>query len=179
MAPARERGAVRPLLHAALALALAGLQAALLRHLGGGAFTLFLPVVLLVHLALTAPLVDGALAAAGIGFVLDVAGGGTKGLITALAVATFLAVRLIRRGVEVRGWAPFAALSGLAAFGLLASAVAVNRSVASPELWPPWALLPRIALAALLTALLSPLMLWGLRRLDGLLGEQPSDLASS
>lgn len=168
---------MRPVLHAAVALALAGLQAALLHHLGGGAFTLCLPVVLVVHLALTTELVDGALAAAGVGFVLDVAGGGTKGLLTALAVVAYLAVRLIRQGVEVRGWASRAAVSGLAAFALSAGAVAITRSVAAPELRPSWALLPRIALGALLTALASPLLLWGLRRLDGLLGEQASELA--
>jgi rod shape-determining protein MreD len=164
-------------LHAALALVLVGLQAALLRHLGGGAFTLGLPVILLIHLALTTELVDGAVAAAAVGYVLDVASGGTKGLLTSLAVATFLAVRLIRVGVEVRGWAGFAALCGLAALGLSAAAVAITRSVAPPELRPGWALLPRMALAALLTALASPLLLWGLRRLDAALGEQASDLA--
>jgi hypothetical protein len=167
---------VKPLLHAALALALAALQAALLRHVGGGAFTLFLPVVLLVHLALTADLVDGAVAAAAVGYVLDVASGGTKGLLTSLAVATFLTVRAIRIGVEVRGWAPSAALCGLAAFGLTAGALAISRSAAPPELRPSWELLPRVALAALLTALVSPLLLWGLRQLDAALGEQPSEL---
>jgi hypothetical protein len=168
---------MRPVLHAVLALALVGVQAALLRHVGGGAFTLFLPVVLLVHLALTAELVEGAVAAAAVGYVIDVASGGTKGLLTSLAVATFLAVRGIRAGVEVRGWAAFAALCGLASFGLSAVAVALTRSAAPPELRPAWELLPRAALAALLTALVSPLLLRGLRRLDAALGEQASELA--
>jgi hypothetical protein len=168
---------LRPLLHAALALVLVGAQAALLRHVGGGAFTLCLPVALLVHLSLTAELVEGAVAAAAVGYVLDLAGGGTKGLLTSLAVATFLAVRIVRLAVEVRGWAGFAALCGLATFGLSAVAVAVTRSVAPLQLRPSWSLLPRIALAALLTGLLAPLLLWGLRRLDQLLGEAASDLA--
>jgi hypothetical protein len=168
---------MRPLLHAALALVLVGLQAALLSHVGGGAFTLCLPVVLLIHLALTAPLAEGSVAAAAIGYVLDVASGGTKGLLTSLAVATFLGVRLIRLAVEVRGWAGFAGLCGLASLAFSAGAVAVCRSIAPVELRPSWHLLPRIALAALLTALASPLLLWGLRRLDALLGEQASDLA--
>jgi len=167
---------MRPLLHTAVALVLAGLQAALLRHLGGGAFTLCLPVVLLVHLALTAGLVDGALAAAGVGFVLDIAGGGTKGLLTGLGVATFLAIRVIRQGVEVRGVASFTALSGLAAFGLSAAAVAITRAAAPLELRPSWELLPRMGLAALLTALASPFLLWGLVRLDGLFREQTPEL---
>jgi len=168
---------VKPLLHAALALALVGLQSALLRHVGGGAFTLCLPVALLVHLSLTVELVEGAVAAAAVGYVLDVASGGTKGLLTSLAVATFLAVRIIRLAVDVRGRAGFAALCGLAAFGLSAGAVALSRSVTPPELRPVWSLVPRIALAALLTGLLAPLLLWGLRRLDGLFGERASDLA--
>jgi hypothetical protein len=168
---------MRPVIHAVLALVLAGLQAALLAHLGGGAFTLYLPVVLLVHLALTTDLIDGTVAAASVGYVLDVTGGGTKGLLTSLAVATFLAVRVIRMAVEVRGWAPFAALCGLAAFGLSAGAVSITRSVAPSELRPPWELLSRVALASLLTALLSPLLLRGLRRLDAALGERASDLA--
>jgi rod shape-determining protein MreD len=168
---------VRPLLHALLALALSGVQAALLRHVGGGAFTLCLPVVLLVHLALTTELVDGAVAAFAVGYVLDVAGGGTKGLLTSLAVATFLAVRAIRVGVEVRGWAPFAALCGLSTFGLSAGAVAISRSVSPEALRPSWELLPRVALAALLTGLVSPLLLLGLRRLDAAFGERPSELA--
>jgi len=167
---------VRSLLHAALALALVGVQAALLCHLGGGAFTLCLPAALLVHLALTAEMVEGTVAAAAVGYVLDVASGGTKGLLTSLSVAAFLGVRLIRLAVEVRGWAGFAALCGLVVLGLSSSAVALTRSVAPSELRPAWSLLPRIALAALLTALVAPLLLWGLRRLDGLLGEEASDL---
>ncbi len=168
---------MKPAIHAVLALALASLQAALLSHVGGGAFTLCLPVVLLVHLALTAELVEGSVAAAAVGYVLDVAGGGTKGLLTSLAVATFLAVRVIRMAVEVRGWAPFAALSGLAAFGLTTGSLAISRSVSPVQLRPSWELLPRVALAALLTALVAPLLLWGLRRLDAALGEQASEFA--
>ena len=59
------------------------------------------------------------------GFVLDVAGGGTRGLLTSTAVATFLAVRVIRVAVEVRGLASFGALTGVAAFALSAGAVAL------------------------------------------------------
>jgi hypothetical protein len=169
---------VRPLLHAVVALALTGLQAALLRQVGGGAFTLFLPVALLVHLAITAELVDGAVAAAAVGYVLDVSSGGTKGLLTSLAVATFLGIRVIRVGVEVRGWAGFAALCGLAAFGLSAGALALTRTVAPVELRPSWELLPRVALGAALTMLLAPLLRWGLRRLDGLFSERAPELRS-
>jgi hypothetical protein len=168
---------VKALLHTALALLLAGLQAALLHHLGGGAFTLCLPAALLVHLALTTELVEGAVAAAAGGYVLDVAGGGTRGLLTSTAVATFLAVRVIRVAVEVRGLASFGALTGVAAFALSAGAVALARLASPAEVQPSWALLPRVALAALLTGLVAPLLLLGLRRLDALFGERPSELA--
>ncbi len=167
---------MRPLLLAVVALVLTGLQAALLRQLGGGAFTLFLPVALLVHLAINSELVEGAVAAAAVGYVLDVSGGGTKGLLTALAVATFLGIRVIRVGVEVRGWAGFAALCGLSAFGLSTAALALTRAVAPLELRPSWELLPRIALGAFLTMLVAPLLGWGLRRLDGLFVERASEL---
>jgi len=169
---------VRPLLHALVALALTGLQAALLRQVGGGAFTLFLPVALLVHLAITAELVDGAVAAAAVGYVLDVSSGGTKGLLTSLAVATYLGIRVIRVAVEVRGWAGFAALCGFSALGLSAGALALTRAVAPLQLRPSWELLPRIALGALLTTLVAPLLRWGLRRLDGLFRERASELRS-
>jgi hypothetical protein len=93
-----------------------------------------------------------------------------------MAVSTFLAVRIIRVGLEVRGWASFAAICGVAGFGLSTGALALARSVAALELRPPWGLLPRVLLAALLTALLSPLLRLGLRRLDAALGEQASEL---
>lgn len=167
---------MRPLLHAMVALVLAGLQAALLRQVGGGAFTLFLPVAMLVHLALTAELGEGAVAAAAVGYVLDVSSGGTKGLLTSLAVGTFLAIRFLQVAVEVRGWAGFAALCGLAAFGISAGALALTRAVAPTELRPSWELLPRVALGAMLTALASPLLRWGLLRLDGLFRERIAEL---
>jgi hypothetical protein len=168
---------VKPVLHALLALLLAGVQAALLCHLGGGAFTLVLPAVLLVHLALGGGLLEGAVGAAGVGYVLDVTAGDAKGLLTALAVGCFLLVRAIGAGVHVRGRGGFALLSALAALGLPAAAVALTRAVVAPELQPSWDLLPRIALAALLTGLAAPLLQLGLRRLDAALGEETSDLA--
>jgi rod shape-determining protein MreD len=168
---------VKPLLHALLALLLAGLQAALLRHLGGGSVTLVLPAVLLVHLALTAGLLEGAVGAAAVGYVLDVTAGDTKGLLTALGVGCFVLVRVIGAAVHVHTRAGFALLSGLAALALPSAAVALTRAVVGPELRPGWELLPRIALAALLTGLVAPLLQAGLRRLDAALGEETSDLA--
>jgi rod shape-determining protein MreD len=167
---------VKAVLHALLALLLAGLQAALLRHLGGGSFTMVLPAVLLVHLALTAGLLEGAVGAAGVGYVLDVTAGDTKGLLTALAVACFTLTRVIGAAVHVRGRAGFALLSAFAALTLPSAAVAFTRAVVAAELRPGWELLPRIALSALLTGLLAPLLQAALQRLDAALGEQTSDL---
>lgn len=167
---------MKPLAHAALALLLATLQAALLRHLGGGAFTVCLLAPSLVHLALTAGNVDGAVGAAGVGYVLDVTTGAPKGLMTSLAVAVFLAVRLVGAGVDVRGRPAFGLLSGAAALGLSVGAVALQRVAAAPEAQPGWGLLPRLLVEAVLTGLLAPLLLLALRRLDALLGAEEPDL---
>lgn len=167
---------MRPLAHAALALLLAALQAALLRHLGGGAVTTCLLAPPLVHLALTAGNVEGAVAAAGVGYVLDLTSGTPKGLMTFLAVAVFLAARLVGAAVDVRGRLGFALLSGAAALGLSVGAVALQRAAALPEAQPGWGLLPRMLVEAVLTGLLAPLVLVALRRLDALLGAEEPDL---
>ncbi|HSN92457.1 MAG TPA: hypothetical protein VLS93_14590, partial [Anaeromyxobacteraceae bacterium] len=67
---------MKPAAHVACALVLAGVQAALLRVLGGGAVPVSLLVPCLVYLALHAGNVDGLLAAAGVGLVLDVMAAG-------------------------------------------------------------------------------------------------------
>ncbi len=169
---------MKPLAHAALALLLAALQAALVRHLGGGAVTVCLLAPSLVHLALTAANVDGAVGAAGVGYVLDVTCGTPKGLMTFLAVAVFLAARLVGAALDVRGRAAFALLSAAAALGLSTGAIALQRLAAAPEAQPGWSLLPRLLVEALLTVLAAP---WGqlaLKRLDGLLGAEEPDLVA-
>jgi len=167
---------VRPLAYAGLSLLLAALQAALLRHLGGGAFSLCLLAPLLVHLGLTAGNVDGAVGAAAVGYVLDLTCGTPKGLMTFLAVAAFLGARVLGAAVDVRGWLGFSLLSALSALGLSLGAVALQRVAAPPEAQPDWALAPRLLLEALLSGLAAPLVLLALRRLDGLLGAEEPDL---
>lgn len=167
---------MRPLAHAALALLLAALQAALLRHLGGGAVTVCLLAPPLVHLALGAGNVDGAVGAAAVGYVLDVTTGTPKGLMTFLAVAAFLAARLVGAALDVRGRTAFALLSAAVAFGMSAGAVALQRAAVVPEAQPGWALLPRLLVEAGLTGLAAPLVQLALRRLDGLLGAEEPDL---
>lgn len=167
---------MKPLAHVGLALLLAALQASLLRHLGGGALVACLLAPAIVHLALTAANVDGAVGAAGVGYVLDVTAGTPKGLMTFLAVAVFLAVRLVGAAVEVRGRAAFGLLSGAAALGLSAGAVALQRVAVLPEAAPGWDLLPRLLAEAVLTGLAAPLVQLALRRLDALLGAEEPDL---
>jgi len=159
-----------------LAVVLAGLQAAGTRHLGGGTVTACLLVPVLVHLALTAGNVDGAVGAAAVGYVLDLAAGTPKGLMTFLAVALFLAVRFTGMAVDVRGRIGFVLLSAAGALGLSAGAVALQRVVAAPEAAPGWGLLPRLLIEAVLTGLAAPLLQLLLRRLDALLGGEEPDL---
>ncbi len=167
---------MKPLAHVALALLLATLQAVLARHLGGGAVTACLLAPSLIHLALTAGNVDGAVGAAGVGYVLDLTWGTPKGLMTFLAVAVFLAARLLGAGVDVRGRLGFALLSAAGALGLSIGAVALQRVAALPEAQPGWGLWLRLLVEALLTGLAAPLVLLALRRLDALLGAEESDL---
>jgi hypothetical protein len=169
---------MKPLAHVALALLLAALQAAMLRHLGGGAVTACLLAPAMIHLALTAGNVEGAVGAAGVGYVLDLTWGTPKGLMTFLAVVVFLATRLVGAAVDVRGRLGFALLSAAGALLLSVGAVALQRMAALPEAQPGWGLWPRLLVEALLTGLAAPLVLLALRRLDGLLGaEEPDSIA--
>jgi hypothetical protein len=170
---------IRPLAHALLALLLVALQAALLRHLGGGSWSICLVAPVLVHLALAAGNVDGAVGAASVGYVLDLASGTPKGLMTSLAVAVFVAARLVGAAVHVRGRAGFVALSAAAALGLSAGALALQRLAAPPEVQPTWDLLPRMLLEAALSGAAAPLVHIALRRLDGWLGAEEPDLIGS
>jgi len=159
---------VKPLAHVAFALLLAALQAALLRWLGGGAFSLALLAVCLVHLGLHGGNVDASIAAAGIGYVMDLMAGTPKGLMTFLAVLLFLVVRAVSAAVDVRGRAAFALLSGLGALLLALTATILLRNTGAPEAGPGAMLVPRMLLEALLTAALSPVVAIGLRRIDAL-----------
>ena len=167
---------MRPLALFVLALLLAGLQAALTRHLGGGAFTVCLLAPVLVHLALTAANVDGAVGAAAVGYVLDLLSGTPKGLMTFLSVAAFLVVRFTGAAVDVRGRVGFALLSAATALGLSTGAVALQRLVADPQVAPGWGLLPRLLAEAAVTGLCAPLLQLLVRRLDALLGGEEPDL---
>ena len=159
---------MKPLAHVTFALLLAGLQAALLRWLGGGVVSVSLLAACVVYLGLTGGNVEGSVASAGIGYVLDLVCATPKGLMTFLAVALFVLVRGAGAAVDVRGRAGFAALSGLGALTLSIGAGVLIRYTAGPEVAPGLGIVPRLLVEALLTAAASPLVFAGMRRIDGL-----------
>ncbi len=167
---------MKPLAHVLFALAVAAVQAALLRWIGGGAFSLALPAACVVYVALHGGNVDGSISAAGVGYVMDLMGATPKGLMTFLAVALFLAVRATSAAVDVRSRSGFAALSGLGALFLSVGALLLTRYTAPPEAAPGAILLPRMLGEAVLTGALSPLVLAGLRRVDGLFHREEAGL---
>ncbi len=159
---------MKPVAHVLFALAVAGAQAALLRWIGGGWFSLALPAACVVYVALHGGNVDGSISAAGVGYVMDLMSAAPKGLMTFLSVALFLAVRATSSAVDVRSRSAFAALSGFGALFLSLGALLLSRYVSPAESAPGAVLVPRMLAEALLTAALSPLLLAGLRRVDGL-----------
>jgi rod shape-determining protein MreD len=159
---------VKPLAHVAFALALAALQGAVLRWVGGGAVSLLLPVACVVYLGISGGNVDGSVGAAGVGYVMDLVSGSPKGLMTFLAVLVFVLVRAVNAAVDVRGRAGFAGLTFLAALVTSLGGMVLLRLTAVPEAAPGIGLLPRMLVEALLTAAASPLVFAGMRRLEAL-----------
>jgi hypothetical protein len=159
---------VKPLTHILFALFLAALQSAFLRWAGGGSFSLMLPMACVVYLAIHAGNVDGSVGAAGVGYVLDLSTGTTKGLMTFLAVVVFLLVRGINAAVDVRGRWGFAVLTTLGTLFTSLGALVLVRLAAPDEIAPGVRLVPRMLVEALLTGVLSPLVQAGMKRVDGL-----------
>lgn len=157
---------MKPAAFVAFALLLAAVQAALLRWVGGGWFSLTLVAACIVYVGLHGGNVDGSVAAAGAGLVLDLMSGSPKGLMTFLAVLLFVIVRAVSAAVDVRGRGAFSLLSGLGSLFLSLGGLFLLRSTSPPETAPGATLLPRMLLDALLTGALSPVVLVGLRRLD-------------
>lgn len=158
---------MKPLAQVLFALLLAGIQAAVLRWVGGGAFSASLLAACVVYVALHGGNVDGAVASAGIGYVLDIVSGSPKGLMTFLSVLLFVGARSLGAAIDVRSRAGFAALSGLGAFGISLGALILTRYTVAPEAQPGAALLPRMIVEAAVTAAASPLVLAAMRRMDG------------
>lgn len=159
---------MKPLAHVAFALLLGALQASLLRWIGGGTFSVALLACCVVWAGLQAGNVDGSVAAAGIGYVMDLGAGTPKGLMTFLAVALFLAVRAVTAAVDLRGRAGFGLLSGMGALFLSVGATILLRNASPVEAAPGWPLAGRMLLEALLTGAAAPAVALALRRLDAL-----------
>jgi hypothetical protein len=159
---------VKPLGFVLFALVLAACQASVLRFVGGGSFSLALPVACVVYLGLHAGNVDGVVGAAGTGYVMDLMVATPKGLLTFLAVVLFLGVRAVAVAVDVRGRSAFAVLSGVGVLGMSIAAAALLHYVVPPETAPGATLAWRMIVEAFLTAALSPLVLAGMRAVDKL-----------
>lgn len=157
-------------------LLLATFQAVLLRRLGGGVVPLQLLVPCVAWLALEAENVEGVLAAAGNGWVMDLFAGTPTGLFTFMAVLLFLGCRAAGLAVDLRGRAGFAVLSGVGALALSTGAMLLQRWAGVAEATPGAGLIPRMLGEAVLTALASPLILVGLDRLNALLGREEPGL---
>jgi len=167
---------VKPLAHVVFALLLAALQAALLRWLGGGAFSVALLAICVVWAGLHGGNVDGSLAAFGVGYVMDLMAGTPKGLLTFLAVGLFLAVRAVSVAVDLKGRAALALLSGLGALFLSVGALLLLRNTVEAEGAPGGELAGRMIVEALLTAAAAPMVALGLRRLDARFHREESGL---
>lgn len=151
-----------------LAVALAVVQAVLLRHLGGGRFPVALALPVVVWLGMRAATVEGAVGAAAIGWVLDALSGAPPGLHAFLAVLLFLGSRLGTGLVDVRGRAAFGLTCGAGTFLLGLGALLLWRSTSAPEATPGWRVLGRVLLEAVFTGLAAPAvraLLVGLDRL--------------
>lgn len=159
---------MKPLAHVLFALLLAALQAAILRWMGGGVVPATFLAACIVYLGLFGGNVDGSVAAAGVGYVLDLVTGSPKGLFTFLAVTAFVVFRAAGAAVDVRGRSGFAALSALCSLGLSVGALVLLRYTSPAESAPGATLVPRMLLDAVVTAAASPLVLAGMRRIDGL-----------
>ena len=127
-----------------------------------------LPMACVVYLAIHAGNVEGSVGAAGIGYVLDLSTGTTKGLLTFLAVLVFLLVRGVNAAVDVRGRWGFAVLTVLGVLFASLGALVLLRIASPDELAPGLRLAPRMLLEAILTGALSPLVHAGMKRIDGL-----------
>lgn len=157
---------MKALAHVLVALGLVALQAAVLRWLGGGAFSVAVAACCVVWFGLHEGNVDGSVAAAGTGYVLDLVTGAPKGLHTFLCVLLFVATRAVAAAVDVKGRAPFALLSGLGALVVSVGALLLTRYTSSPDLAPGALLVPRMLVEAIATAAASPLVWMLLRRVD-------------
>lgn len=101
----------------ALALLLLVTESVISRSLGVALAGIDLSLVIIVFLALRAPVVSGAFTAFTIGYLLDVMTGHPTGLYPFLGVLTFLMARVLSSLVDVRGPGAFALFVASAQLG--------------------------------------------------------------
>jgi hypothetical protein len=166
----------KPLLQVAFALVLMALQASFLRFVGGGGFSLALALPCVVYLGLYAATAEGALAAAGVGYGLDLMAAGPAGLLTFLSVALFLASRVAGATFDVKSGRTFALASALGTLLVGVTAWLLTRYVSPAESAPGAGLLLRILVESVLTGAASPLVLFAMRRIDGLFDREEPGL---
>jgi rod shape-determining protein MreD len=159
---------MKTLLRSVFTLLLVAVQAVLLHFVGGGAFSLALPLAVVVYLGLEAENVEGLLGAAVVGYLMDASAGGPRGLLVFLAVVVFLLARLAGATVHLGGRRGFALLTGALTLVFALGAFLFARSVSPPEAAPGARLLGRILVEAILTGAASPAVMWAMERIDGL-----------
>lgn len=105
-----------------LALLLLTLESVLVKYLGFSVTRIDVTVAMIAFLALRASLIEGAMSAFAIGYLLDLMSGRPSGLYTFLGVLVFLLGRLSHSLVDLRSATAFAAFAAAmdAVHGLLA-----------------------------------------------------------
>jgi len=167
---------MKTLLRSVFALLLVALQAVLLRFVGGGALSLALPLAVVVYLGLEAENVEGLVGAAVVGYLVDAAAGGPRGLLVFLAIVVFLLARLAGATVHLGGRRGFALLTGVLVFVFGLVAFLFTRYVSPPEAAPGARLLGRILVEAILTGAVSPAVMWAMERIDGIFEKEEPGL---
>lgn len=167
---------MKTVLRSVFALVLVALQAVLLHFVGGGAFSLALPLAVVVYLGLEAENVEGLLGAAVVGYLMDASAGGPRGLVVFLSVVAFLLARLAGATMHLGGRRGFALLTGVLTFLFGLAALLFTRYVSPPEAAPGARLLWRILVEAVLTGAASPAVMWAMERIDGIFEKEEPGL---
>ncbi len=108
---------MRFLLTVALALGLLTVESVVVKYLGLSLVRIDVTVVLVVFLALRSGMLEGAVSAFSVGYLLDVMSGHPTGLYPFLAVLVFLVVRLGGAVVDARSPVAFMAFTAAAELG--------------------------------------------------------------
>ena len=160
-----------------LTLFLLALESVVVKYLGLSVARIDVTVAIVAFLALKAGLLEGAVAAYAVGYLLDLMTGQPTGLYTLLALVTFLLGRMAASLVDVRSGFSFAgfAMGADVAHGLLAWGIS-EVSGKQPHLAGLGGLPLEVVLTGLASLALYPLLrrfgLGAERREPGLLGDR-------